>query len=257
MRRGGAEVRVAPGGLRWRGPRAPHAENVRALPEVARLLGLQIAAGVLEDELPHHVVDLVARADVQLVPGRVQVRQQRDERAAARAHVRLNELGQENIDAACAVERLGRRVGRVDEDDAAGASGRSTSSSSVAYAPAMAEKGVAMASKVGSQVRRTKSTTAAGDSYCWCSLMVTSLSPAAAAVSSQRLSPRRPPDLATQGGEVRQLLEPQRRMPRRRGRWAGRTAAHLTASGWRSERAQIYSLMPTADRGRSSSTSGP
>ena len=58
MRRRGAEVRVAPGGLRWRGPRAPHAENVRALPIVARLLGLQIAARVLEDELAQHVVDL-------------------------------------------------------------------------------------------------------------------------------------------------------------------------------------------------------
>ena len=84
----------------------------------------------------------------------------------------------------------------------------STSSSSVAYVPAMAEKGVAMASKVGCHSRRTKSTTAAGDSYYWCSLMTTSLSPAAAAVSSQRLSPRRPPDLVTQGSEVRRLLEP-------------------------------------------------
>ena len=54
------------------------------------------------------MVHLVARADEALVPRRVQVGQQRDERAAALAHVGFDELGEEELDARRAVERVGR-----------------------------------------------------------------------------------------------------------------------------------------------------
>ena len=75
--------------------------------------------------------------------------------------------------------------------------GARMSSSSVAYAPHTAEKGDAIASKVGCHLRRTVATTAAGLSNCWCILMASTRSggSAAAGLSSQRRSPRRPPAL--------------------------------------------------------------
>mmetsp|Transcript_48455 Transcript_48455/g.149075 ORF Transcript_48455/g.149075 Transcript_48455/m.149075 type:complete len:204 (-) Transcript_48455:100-711(-) len=71
-----------------------------------------------------------------------------------------------------------------------------TSSSSVAYAPHTAEKGVAIASKVGFQMRRTVATTEAGLSNCWCILTTRTESggSAASGSSSQREAPMRPPD---------------------------------------------------------------
>lgn len=70
-------------------------------------------------------------------------------------------------------------------------------SSSVACSAHTAEKGVAMASKVGYQSRRTVATTAGGLSNCWCSFTVRTLSGGATLVgaSFQRVSPSRPPVL--------------------------------------------------------------
>ena len=77
----------------------------------------------------------------------------------------------------------------------------------------------------------------AGVSYCWCSFAVTSRRPAAPGESSHRLSPCRPPALPTRA-QVRAVSRVQHGR-RRHGRWVGEggPAAHLTASGCRSERA--------------------
>ena len=77
-----------------------------------------------------------------------------------------------------------------------------TASSSVAYAPHTAEKGVAIASKVGFQMRRTVATTEAGLSNCWCILTTRTESGGSAALGSgsQREAPMRPPALRRGSG---------------------------------------------------------
>jgi hypothetical protein len=70
---------------------------------------------------------------------------------------------------------------------------------------ATAEKGVAIASKVGRQRRRTVATTAGGLSNCWCILTARTASggTVAAGSISQRVSPWRPPALPLGRGDTR------------------------------------------------------